>query len=211
MITASPTLWSQSARCIVNGVMKGQQTIAKWNATPTAERDYLRPMKLIPRCQLLFYRRCLPRWPQRIRLRTLWSYHMNHCNHKGFTKTLQNTKFRDGEICKCNAKSIFPRAKRAPIILRMITYLVAYMLDKEQWYTTHAHGNLSQFCHPWVVTVSKHFELQFRFQERKLTLLSKVRMRPTWLTCPDVTSANSNNGLCQISTLYEHSDKMAGI
>jgi hypothetical protein len=51
---------------------------------------------------------------------------------KRSTETLPNAQLRDAEICKCNAQSGFPRAKRAPITVSMITYFEAYVLDTDQ-------------------------------------------------------------------------------
>jgi hypothetical protein len=53
-------------------------------------------------------------------------------SEKRSTETLPNAELRDAEICKCNAQSGFQRAKRAPIMVSMITYFEAYVLDMDQ-------------------------------------------------------------------------------
>jgi len=60
-------------------------------------------------------------------------------------------------------KAASRRQKRVPITVSMITYFEAYVLDMDQWYTTHAQCNWSQYCHPRVVTASATCEPQFFF------------------------------------------------
>jgi hypothetical protein len=74
-ITGGPTRQSHCWRCLPNGILKDQETMAErhtehlteWNP----EAPYRRPTKCLPRSQRIFYRSCLPRWPQRSRPRSL--------------------------------------------------------------------------------------------------------------------------------------------
>jgi hypothetical protein len=61
------------------------------------------------------------------------------------------------------------------------------MLDMDQWYATHTRRNWHRFCNPQEVTVSAICEVQWRFQEQKLTSLSQVKTRSTWWSTISLT------------------------
>jgi len=65
------------------------------------------------------------------------------------------------------------------ITVSMTTYCDTYMLDIDQWYSTHAQCNWRQFCHLRLVTVNAVCKWQLWYQEGKLTSLSEVM---TWST-----------------------------
>jgi len=73
---------------------KESKSIAERHTELNAKPHYQRSTKWLPRNKRIFYRSCLPKWPQ-----------------KRSSETLLNTESRDGEICKCTVQSGFPRAE----------------------------------------------------------------------------------------------------
>jgi len=72
---------------------------------------------------------------------------------KRATDTLRNADSREAGICIC--KPPFRERKRTPIAVCMTTYCEVYMLDMDQWHTTHAWCNC-RILPPSMVTSESH-------------------------------------------------------
>jgi len=83
-ISGSLTVPSDWPRRLPNGVPKDQETIAERHTELNANPPYRRPTKWLPRSKRIFYRSCLPRWPQRSQARTHQSYHPNDFHREAF-------------------------------------------------------------------------------------------------------------------------------
>jgi len=124
---------------------------------------------------------------------------------KRSTETLLNAELRDGEICKCNVLSGFPRAEAR-------FYHGEY--HRLLWCLCVRYG--SMIFHPRPMQLASILpppsghrkclcESQLRCQERKLTLSEVKTGSMWWSTFPYITLANSDDRLCRDSTSQNQS------
>jgi len=181
-ITGSPTVRRYLPRCLPNGVPKDQQTIAEQHTELNTKWPYPRPTTWLQRSQPIFYQSCLPRWPQRSRLRTHQSYHPNNFHRE--------TVHRDPAECRitrCRAMQMQCTKRLSESKAR--SYHGEY--DHLLWSSRVRYGSMIYRPRPMQLAsnlplsnghqqVTYENQRIWRCPERKLTSMSQGKTRSKW-------------------------------